>query len=239
MVAKIILSRPKIGFDARCPKCKTRQVVSVPIVDYNCSNCKTHFQEEVQVSIYFTIAKKLIQATAHNNEVVIVGERSESVVFHTKDELKPRSKNDDDIFHTMLAIKHDFELQKNIEVSDITTCMDFDYMVSCTSCGTCRNCVVCSHCNKSYVPKKVKSGEKRFTCPDCGLKHHRPTLAKLVDGKCQYCGSAQIHPTKFAAAEKCPKCGGDKISPARKIPVYKLVLKRQPRFELEEVKEDD
>ena len=234
-IPKLILGRPKIVVDVKCPKCKSLDIAGIPVVDVTCKNCKTRFTTEAGVNIYYSIAKKLTQLVSNNNEVWIVGQRDDSFTFDVQDLLKPRSKHEDDIFHTLLAIKYNYEKQRCWDVSEITNEVDLDYKSRCNECGICHNCVVCVACKHKYIPKKTKTGENRYTCPECNSKKYKPNYIKFKDKKCPDCGSAEVSKLSFNSVKRqCPKCGCKVSSDTRKIPIYKLIIKRQPRNEIRE-----
>jgi len=238
-IPKLILGRPKIVVDIKCPKCKSLDIAGFSNVECRCNNCKTAFTTEAGVNIYYSIAKKLIQLISHNNEVWVIGERDDSETFRSEDLLKPRSKHEDDIYHSLLAIKNNFQQQRCYDVSEITNEMDTDYRANCSDCGYCSNCVICAKCNKSYVPKKTRSGEKRYTCPECKSKNYKPSAIKFkADGgkrSCPNCSSENVNRTKVPAGKKpCPKCNSENITSPRKLPIYRLIIKRQRRFLLDE-----
>lgn len=227
-IPKIILARPKLVVNVKCPKCQSIHIQGIPNFQAECKNCKKIFITEVKVDIYYSIAKQLNKFLRESNEVWIVGERDNSKVFHPEDVLAPRSSHEADIWYTMLAIKKDFEGMKCWEVSDITNEVDQDYLTYCNECGHCHNCVTCSKCKKPYIPKIIKK-QKRFTCPDCQNKKYEVTKTK--GDKCEFCKSTNISKTKFSAEKKqCPRCKTKNIKEPRKITIYKLIIKRQRRF---------
>ena len=238
-IPKIILSRPKIVFDTKCNKCKSFDIVAAPLLKVRCKNCSSETDVEPTVSIYFSIAKKLLQTLSWHNEIWVLGERDASEVFHADDLLKPRSKNEDDIWHTMLAIQKDFNNQKCWEVDEIIQANDTDYKTFCLSCGYCKNCSTCLRCTKKYVPRVVKTNageEKRYTCPSCNSKSYEDTKVSkfiIVDEKnaCPDCKSTDVALTAFRSEKKvCPRCKSPNLKVPRSIPVYKLVIRRQKRF---------
>lgn len=240
MIPKIILGRPKIVADFKCPKCKKIDIVGLPTINTRCKNCSTEISVDAGIDIYQSISKKLEQLLSNNNQVIIVGERDDSEKFHAEDMLKARSKHEQDIYHAMLAIKNTKDKQRCWEVSEIVHDTDKDFKVHCNDCGVCLNCVRCKKCNHNYVPKTVKLKkditEKRYTCPECGSKEYHPTYFRKHEDKCPYCDDTNIIKTKFRSDNKdCPKCHSTNISPPRKIPVYKLVIKRQRRHLKENV----
>lgn len=233
-IPKLILGRPKIVVDVKCPKCKSQDIKALPIIETSCNNCNTKFTAEVKINLYYSIAKKLLQTVAHNNEMWVVGERADSHPIRGEDLLKPQNKHDDDLFQTLCAIKNNFEGQKCYEASEITYEMDLDYKVRCSDCGYCSNCVTCTRCNKKYVPNITKTDEKRYSCPDCRNKNYKPSYIKFKkEGSkisCPNCDSENVNRTGFVSTKKeCPKCHSKSITTPRKIPIYKLVIKRQRR----------
>lgn len=238
-IPRLILSRPKLVVDVRCPKCQSIDIAALPVVEVICKNCKTKFTTNAAINIYYSIAKKLLQLISHNNEVWILGERDVSNVFHPEDMLMPRSRHEDDVYQTILAIKHNFEDQKCYEVSEMTNENDEDFRIHCNICGTCNTCVACIKCNERYIPKLVETPhgkEKRYKCPKCGNKNYTKTYIEKVSGNCPFCESKNIKKTIFKSDRRhCPKCHTTNISKPRNIPVYKLIIKRQKRFKIPEV----
>ena len=232
-IPKIILSRPKLVVDVKCPKCNSNYVAALPIIETTCKNCNTKFETNAEINIYFSAAKKLLQTISNYNEVWLLGERDNSDVFHTDDLLRPRSSFEDDIYHTMLHIKHNFEDQNCYEVSKITSEFDDDYRKLCGICGTCQDCVTCIKCDKKYLPAEVETRQgkqKRYKCPECGFRNYKKTFINKLEDKCPYCGSNNIKKTSFHSDQKeCPKCHSKNDKPPRRVPVYKLVIKRQKR----------
>ena len=238
-IPKLILSRPKLVVDIKCPKCQSIDIVALLDINVKCKNCMTSFTTNAGINIYYSIAKKLIQLISHNNEVWILGERDASDVFNSDDILKPRSQHEDDVYHTMLAIMHNFEDQRCWEVTKITNEYDQEYIVRCNVCGICHNCVTCSSCGEKYTPKEVdthQGKQKRYKCPKCSSRNYKKTFINKMDKICPYCNSGNIKKTYFPSHKKqCPKCHSDDITKPRNVPVYKLVIKRQPRFWIREV----
>jgi hypothetical protein len=239
-IPKIILTKPKMVVDVKCHKCKKMDIAALPYVDVQCKNCHTLITTEANINIYFSISKKLEQLLSYNNEVWVIGRRQDKTIHTADDNFKSQDRNDDDIYSAMEAIKNTKIKQLCWEVSDITNDYDFDYKVSCNQCGFCLDCVECNKCHKHYTPKTVdtyKGSEKRFTCI-CGYKSYHQTKVtkfKVKDGKivCPHCDSANtIHSSFEADKKKCPKCGTEDISKPKRMPIYKLVIKRQKRFEL-------
>lgn len=235
---KVILTRPKLVSDVKCPKCRHMDIVAIPIIETKCRNCKTVHTTEVKINIYFTVSKKIEQILKYNNGVYIIGERDDSKVFHTDDMLKPRSRHEDDIWHTLVAIQQTKIGQKCWEVEEITHEYDFDYRISCNDCGYCLVCVTCTKCNRKYQPKEIETGrgkEKRYTCPECNSKSYKQTVIEKFKTKgtrpiCPYCNSNNIAKAKFSSDKKqCPKCLSVNITKPRKIPVYCLLIERQKR----------
>lgn len=242
-IPKLILSRPKLIVDIQCPKCKSRDIIALKDVDVTCTNCKTNFKTETKINIYSSIAKKLEQLLGKYNEVWILGQRDSSTIFYTDNVLKPRSLFEDEIWHSMIAIRNIKKNQRCWGVSEIENAYDKDYKIYCKDCGTCMNCITCVKCNKKYIPKEVKTirgREKRYKCPECGNKNYRKTrIDKIKREKnkiiCPYCNSDYIKKTKFTSDKKnCPRCNSTNITSPRDIPVYKLIIKRQRRFLLAE-----
>lgn len=232
-IPKLILSRPKLVVDVKCPKCSSLDIVAFTKVDLTCKNCKTKFETNAEINIYYSIAKKLLQLISHHNEVHINGVRDNAEVFYPEDLLKPRSKFEDDIYHTMLAIKHNFEDQKCYEVSEITNEIDEDYKIRCKKCGYCNNCITCSNCGEHYVPKHVDTRigkQQRYKCPKCSSRSYKKTYIKKLSKECPYCKSKNVRKTHFYANNKqCPYCKSKDVSKPRTIPIYKLIIKRQKR----------
>lgn len=240
MIPKIILGRPKIVADFKCPKCRKIDIIGLPTISTKCKNCNTDITVDAGIDIYQSISKKLEQLLSNNNQVMVVGERDDSDKFHAEDMLKARSKHEQDIYHAMLAIKNTKEKQRCWEVSEIVHDTDKDYKIQCNNCGLCLSCVRCKKCGKNYVPKTVKVKgkveETRYTCPECGSKDYQQTYIKNHNGACPHCESTNILKTKFHSNNKdCPKCHSTNLTTARKIPVYKLTIKRQRRHEKENV----
>lgn len=233
-IPKIILSRPKLVVDTRCPKCNSLDTSVLPTIETQCKNCKTIFRTDVKINIYFSIAKKLISSISKKNEVWILGERDASDIFHTEDLLKPRSQHEDDVYQTMLAIKHNFDDQLCYEVGKITNEVDEEYRIKCNDCAICYNCVTCTKCGQKYIPKKVNTpqGEqKKYKCTNCGNRFYDRTYIKEFKKGCPYCGSENVMRTHFGSnLKQCPKCKSKNITKPKAIPVYKLVIKRQKRF---------
>jgi hypothetical protein len=229
---KIILTRPKIVVDTRCPKCKSMDIAATPIVTTVCKNCSTKFESDTGVNIYYSMAKKLNQLLANNNGVVVQGERDNSMTFHPDDALRPRSKMEDDIWHAILAIHTDFVKQKCWEVSKISNEVDVDFKIYCKDCGYCKNCVTCNKCGEHYTPRLIEGKKEiRYTCPKCNSKSYRDTIIdKFKNKRCPYCESPKVVHSKFdSTKKKCPKCGSENITEPRKVPVYRFIIERQKR----------
>jgi DNA-directed RNA polymerase subunit RPC12/RpoP/phage FluMu protein Com len=237
-IPKLILSKPKLVVDIKCPKCKSMDILALPIVETTCKNCKTRFQANVNINILAATAKKYVQMKSHNNEIWILGERNDSLVFHSDDALRPRDSNEDAIYHTILAYKKLAELERCYEVSEITNEYDDDYRVFCKTCGVCYNCVTCIKCGQKYVPTKIETkhgSEKKYKCTKCGFRNYKQTFIPKTDDKCPYCGSSNFKKTRFNTDnKKCPKCHSKNTSIPRKVPVYKLIIKRQKRNEIKQ-----
>jgi len=237
-IPKIILTRPKLVVDTKCPKCNSIDIAGLPIVDTQCKNCKTKFTTNAQINIYFSIAKKLLQLISNNNEVWVLGLRDVSKIFHPDNELRPRSRHEDDIYQTMLAIQHNFESQRCYDVEGINNEYDEQDKVYCNDCGICYNCFTCLKCGATYVPKTVdtKQGvEKRYKCPKCESRNYKRTQIKKIGKECPHCKSKNIKNTLLRQTKKeCHRCKGKNISKPIVVPVYKLVIKRQKRFMKEE-----
>jgi len=234
---KIILTRPKLIVNTKCKKCNSRDIAAVPVIDFVCKNCSTHQETDVEIDMYASVAKAIQRKLKKHDGVYIVGERDGSKVFHPDNLLKPRSKQEDDVWHAMLEIKDTYE-NKAWTVSKITNEYDYEYYVRCLECGYCQACVLCTRCSTHYVPKKIKGGkEKRYTCPECGNKNYTQTKIKKfkIDNKgntvCPHCNSSEISSARFSSdRKKCPKCSSDNISKPRNIPVYRLLIEWQKRF---------
>lgn len=238
-IPKLILGRPKILMNYKCAKCHSRDVKAFPEMQITCNNCQTKFIADLEIDVYQTYAKKLNILLGEHNEVWVLAERENSKVFHADDILAPRSKKENDLYHAILEIRNNFLKFNNWDVGEIEAGSDFDYLNSCPDCGTCNNCVICS-CGTQYTPKIVKTSrgrERRFKCPDCGGKNFKKSyVTNLLDHKnCPFCDSTNVVRTKFKSyLSECPKCHNKKIPKARKIPVYKLVIKREKRAMKEE-----
>ena len=233
-IPKIILSKPKLLVDVKCPKCKGYDAVALQNVDVTCKNCNTRFTTEAGINIYYSMAKKIISVLSNHNEVFILGTRDTSMVFTPQKELSPRSRYETDIWHTVLAIQNDFKKQKCWMVSEISNEVEIDYRTVCNDCGQCWDCITCNKCGNIYTPKKEK------VCEKCGSKSYKPTFIKKVVEKkgkkvCPHCGSSNIRKTSFSSDKKtCPRCKSRNIATPKKIPVYKLSIKRQRRFEIDD-----
>lgn len=245
-IPKIILSRPKIVFDVKCPKCKKNDIVGLPIIETQCKNCKTKYSTEAEINMYYSIAKKLNQLVGKNNEVWVQAERDVSTVFHAEDMLRPRSKYEDDYFQTLMAIKDNYEDMNCWDIGEITNEYDEEYKRRCSVCGHCLHCVTCYSCHETYIPKEVKTShgiEKRYTCPHCNSKEYKQTRIKIFEIKdnkqiCPYCKSDNVDKTLFNSNKQhCPSCGTKVNSICRKVPVYRLIIKRQKRNWIKEDKE--
>lgn len=234
-IPKIILGRPKLVIDTRCPKCHSLDIAAIPIVTAQCKNCKLKFTSEgLGINIYFGIAKKLVQLISHNDEVCIVGKRDDSNDFNAKNMLMAKSQEDEDVYQTILAVKHNFEGQKCYEVSDVLFEEDKEQNIQCKVCGFCNNCVTCKSCGQKYIPKEVETKygkEKRYKCTECGSKDYIKTHITKLEKECPYCKSVNVKPT-FLNSDfiHCPKCKSKNITKSVSIPVYKLIIKRQERF---------
>jgi DNA-directed RNA polymerase subunit RPC12/RpoP len=235
-IPKLILTKPKLVIDVKCNKCKKMDIVALPYVEVQCKNCKTVQTTEANINIFYSISKKLEQLLANNNEVHIIGKRNDTKVYNSEDIAKVHDRNDDDILSAIEAIRNVKIKQKCWEVSDIMNEYDYEYKVSCKSCGICLSCVTCNKCSKTFTPKIVqtKNGtEKRYTCPHCGAKsYHQTRIKKFENNKCPHCQSTDVIFSTFEAYKrKCPRCGSEDICKPKRIAVYKLVIKRQKRFE--------
>jgi transposase-like protein len=240
---KIIVTRAKLVVDYKCPKCRSTDIKAMHEISSECRNCKSRFTVEPNIDIYYSISKKIEQVLGENNGVILTGERDDSKRFHPDDMLKPRSRQEDEVFKAMLAVKHTKDKQLCWDVDkDIVAEYDEDYRTYCNQCGHCLNCVTCKKCNKIYTPKRVKTRvgtEKRYTCPECNSKNYHHTHINQFGMEankpvCPYCKSEAVLRTQFNSNLKsCPVCKKKDISKPRQIPVYRLVIKRQPRFSLE------
>lgn len=235
-IPKIILSRPKLLIDTQCPKCRSRDIKALMNVKITCKNCRTDYETDVKTSILPSIMKKIEILLSRHNEVWVVAERNPSTIIHSEDILKPRSRHEQDLYSALIELKNIKDKQRCWEVSDIIETDDLDYKVHCTECGYCNDCVTCKNCNQPYTPKlTAKSNEKRFSCPHCGGKTYKATYIKKFETKngkhvCPFCKSDNVNNSKhFSDTKKCNKCGSTKLSKPRKVSVYKLIIKRQPR----------
>lgn len=235
---KLILGRPKLLAEVYCPKCKDHFINSTPNMEITCTNCHTSNIVPVSVSIYYSAAKRLNNLLSSNDEVWVLSQRENSQVFYPDDELKPRTKLENEMYQAMLAIQRDFQQMKSWEVSDIENDVDFEYRQYCKSCGYCKNCVRCTKCNHVYSPTRVKkSQEIRHTCPECGHKKYQDaTILEFEKEKgkqiCPYCKGMDIRKTQMMNRKQCPKCGSEDLTEPKKINVYKLTIKRQKRFRI-------
>lgn len=237
---KLILWRAKLLLDVVCPRCKSMDVKGVIIVETQCKNCQARFTANAGVNIYGSVARPLIKLLAKYNDIVLVGERDPSNTFTADQVFSPKSKHEDDIIHTLLAIRKDFVDIRCFDVSEITNSTDTDWKTRCSSCGTCKDCVTCQNCKTTYKPKEIKtkfSKEKRFTCPECNSKKYRQTHIKKFEQKnvCPHCKSTNTTISKFPShLKKCPYCNEKKTISPRKVPIYKLTISHQPRNRLKE-----
>ena len=234
MIPKVIITRPKLVLEVKCPKCSYFQIVGTPYVDVSCKNCHTKFNTKADIDLYYSISKKIEQLLANNNEIHIVGERDNSQVHSNADELKPRTFMEYKIYNCLLAIKDTKVKQKCWEVSEIENSMDLEYHTTCKECGYCNSCVQCKSCQHIYTPKKVKD-ENRYTCPECGSKKYQDTpFRDLKKKECPHCKSKNIRFTSFTSDKRqCPRCNTLKINKPKAIPIYRLKLERQKRFYLD------
>ena len=235
-IPKLILSRPKLVIDTKCPKCHSMDIQALANVELTCKNCKTKFTSDVQLNIVFTTAKKFLQLRANNNEFWVLGKRDDSEVFNTDDMLKPRSKMEDDIYHSMLAYKRICEMEGCYDVSEVTNDYDIDYKIRCNECGVCFNCVICTRCGERYTPEKINTPQgvqRRYKCPKCSSRDYTRTYINKIAKVCPGCGSNNIQKTSFSSDKKqCPRCHSENITSPKKVPVYKLIVQRQGRFKL-------
>lgn len=242
MIPKIIISRPKIIADYKCPKCKHIDIVALQEVTTTCKNCKTKITTNADINITFAVWKDLMQKLANSNQVTITGEIYSSEIVDISNALNRFGNHDDDIYSALLSIQHTLRKHQNYDVGEITVEDDTRNETTCKDCGYCLNCKQCKNCGKTYVPKQVstKDGKQnRYTCPGCNNKTYensRINKAVFVDNKkvCPHCKSDNIVMTSFNSFNKtCPKCGGKNINDPKKIKVYKMIINRQKRFEIQ------
>jgi hypothetical protein len=240
-IPKIILGKPKILIDVHCPKCKKLDAIAIPSIKTLCSNCKTEITTGLRINTYYAYAKKILHMVSHHDEIHILGLRDKSEMFTPDDVLSPRSQYEDDIYSTIITIRDDYLWQGNYEVSNVMPDYDFEYKIYCNNCGYCQNCVVCNRCKKHYVPKILKNGQRRYTCPNCGSKSYKQSVVIFKDDggkiKCPECKSENVVRRKMMSnKKKCPHCDSNNITKPKKIPIYKLVIKRQGRFKMENIR---
>lgn len=243
MIPKILISRPKVIVDYKCPKCRHIDIVALPEVTTTCKNCKTKVTTEVQVNITYAVWKNLMQLLAYNNEVHLVGEIYASNLVDVSDTLARYGRHDDDIYSAMLSMYNTLRKHQNWEVEDICIAEDIQNETTCRDCGFCTNCKKCKSCGSHYVPKQVstKDGKQlRYTCPDCGSKEYENTkIDKFInkDNKrlCPHCKSDKNTAYTFNSNQNnCPKCNSTNINLPKKIKVYLMKVKRQKRNEIPE-----
>ena len=97
-------------------------------------------------------------------------------------------------------------------------------------------CPECGYKEEKTEHEESLTLEAKYKCPKCSSRNYKKTFINKMDKICPYCNSGNIKKTYFPSHKKqCPKCHSDDITKPRNVPVYKLVIKRQPRFWIREV----
>lgn len=235
LIKKVILSRPKMVFDTRCPKCKHEDIGATPIANFVCGNCKTKYEQDVEMNILQASMKKIIQLLGYNNTIYVQGECDERDTWTAEELVKRRARQSEEVLYNLMACRDIFKKQLCYIVSDISIVEDIDYRTHCLQCGYCNSCVTCKQCQSHYTPKNIK-GVRRYTCPECGSKLYTKTYFKKHNkDKCPLCNSDSITLSKFSTEEgQCPYCKETAFAKPRKVKVYRLEISHHDRDDVEE-----
>ncbi len=240
-IAKLILVRPKLTHDVRCPKCQKRYISGTYKVKTNCKDCGS-FEHDLKLNIYQHFAHLIVQKLANYNELHI---STPNTTEHLKD---------------MVAISTHWKTIPSFIIDGPDLIYDNSIKKICLVCGVCEDCVKCKKCeavitkdHSERCKKKGCHGElkrtlynrtecnkcgqiKKLVCPSCGekdfIKYHIPKLEKNEFNRpvCPMCNGLNITRSEFTSS-KCPNCKSKKFIDRSRI--YKLIIKRKKAHRLE------
>lgn len=195
---------------ARCPNCKSRQIIPIKTTLATCKVC--------QKKDYLTIEA----AEPLDSYAALILRKFDKLNSVTLSGTEPTR------FDVEYVANIFGKAGLGISVGQGQTCKDEYNKKECLKCGTCLDCVKCV-CGKNYKRTEQK-------CPVCGKgpeesihTYFKNTVDKTPTIKaCPYCYSTNIKMTEFQKTKSCPKCRTRKHKTISMLKTYKIVLEKIP-----------
>lgn len=196
----------------KCPQCGNEYFYGVPYVNVACNVCGITYRTDFRQDIFTKKARFIEDRKTEKN----------GIIFKATEEFKP----------ALIHIRYNHLEQKCWDVSEIG--QEKEEIRFCFSCGICLNCLTCKSCGVKF---ERDINRKKQKCPECHKSDFARTYfkdAKIKEGQnkrvCPECGSENIKLTLTKGKDACHRCGSKNLSEKKINNIYTLTVTRKKGY---------